>query len=284
MSSILFVDYQTVIPASWLNAINDMAYTGNVPATTFTLTNLVVNASVSGSGMIAYMSSPPAIGNMLPNTGSFTVVTASSQFNGPGTGLTGTAPLLSIGGTAANISGVVTTAHGGTGLSSLPANALLVGNGTGNIQSISAGIAGNILVDTGTVWASQPIPSAFDSGTVMLFQQTSAPTGWTKLTTHNNKALRVVSGAVSTGGSVPFTTAFASGLSAAATTLSIAQIPSHTHGYTGPFSPLNYGGTYGDYGNPASSTTGATGGGGSHAHSLPSFEVQYVDIILASKN
>ena len=50
---------------------------------------------------------------------------------------------------------------------------------------------------------------AFPSGTKMLFQQTSAPTGWTKITSGvNNKALRVVSGSVGSGGNVAFTTAF----------------------------------------------------------------------------
>jgi len=48
----------------------------------------------------------------------------------------------------------------------------------------------------------------FPSGTLMLFAQTSAPTGWTKSTTHNNKALRVVSGSASSGGTNAFTTAF----------------------------------------------------------------------------
>ena len=38
---------------------------------------------------------------------------------------------------------------------------------------------------------SGPIPST----TKMLFFQASAPTGWTKDITHNNKALRVVNGA-----------------------------------------------------------------------------------------
>lgn len=52
--------------------------------------------------------------------------------------------------------------------------------------------------------------SEFPSGTSMLFAQTAAPTGWTKSTTHNDKALRVVSGTASSGGSVAFSTAFAS--------------------------------------------------------------------------
>ena len=46
------------------------------------------------------------------------------------------------------------------------------------------------------------------SGTKMLFQQTSAPTGWTKQTDHNNKALRVVTGTAGTGGTNSFTNAF----------------------------------------------------------------------------
>jgi len=51
---------------------------------------------------------------------------------------------------------------------------------------------------------------AFPSGTKMLFQQTSAPTGWTKVTSGvNNHALRVVSGTAGSGGNAAFTTVFA---------------------------------------------------------------------------
>jgi hypothetical protein len=52
--------------------------------------------------------------------------------------------------------------------------------------------------------------ASFDSGTRLAFQQTAAPTGWTKDLTHNNKALRIINGTVGTGGTVAFTTAFAS--------------------------------------------------------------------------
>ena len=44
-----------------------------------------------------------------------------------------------------------------------------------------------------------------ETGTKMVFWQAAAPTGWTKQTTHNDKALRVVSGA---GGGYAGTTAF----------------------------------------------------------------------------
>ena len=52
---------------------------------------------------------------------------------------------------------------------------------------------------------------AFPSGTKMIFQQTSAPTGWTKVTSSvDNKALRVVSGSAGSGGSNAFSNTFAS--------------------------------------------------------------------------
>ena len=69
----------------------------------------------------------------------------------------------------------------------------------------------------------------FPSGTIMLFQQTAAPTGWTKLTALNDVGLRIVSG---TAGSVTNQTAFSTVFTqtaTGATTLSTSQIPSHTH-------------------------------------------------------
>lgn len=135
----------------------------------------------------------------------------------------------------------------------------------------------------------------FPAGTVMLFVQTTAPTGWTKSTTHNDKALRVVNGVAGSGGSVGFTTAFTAGLSGGATTLSTAQMPSHTHNatiyYSGESGPNRYiiSSAIG-YGSWSSSpfTVAAdlwsVGGGGSHTHTLPSFAVSYVDVIIATKD
>lgn len=140
----------------------------------------------------------------------------------------------------------------------------------------------------------------FPAGTLMLFQQTAAPTGWTKQTTHNDKALRVVSGTASSGGTSAFTTVFAnqtptintSGLSAGATTLSTAQMPSHTHSNgMGAYGVNLYSGLD-QYGYNGSTSTGAAGGGGSHSHSMSgsatssaiTLNVQYVDLIIASKS
>lgn len=179
--------------------------------------------------------------------------------------------------------------------------------------------------------------AAFPSGTLMLFQQTAAPTGWTKQVTHNDKALRVVSGTASSGGTTAFSTAFAtpsvsgsisgspdvSGLSVAmsgnigSTTLSINQIPSHSHSARGMRANadqadggnrnLNVGKMNGQSG-PSSDfylNTGSAGGGGSHNHShslsgslsgsanagnlavssaTAAINVQYVDLIIAAKD
>lgn len=189
---------------------------------------------------------------------------------------------------AANIiTGVLPAVNGGTGVSSFP----------------SPGTSGNVLTSNGSAWTSAAA-AAFDAGTLMLFQQTAAPTGWTKQTTHNNKALRVVSGTASSGGTSSFTTVFTdqtptintSGLSAGATTLSTSQIPSHNHTFSATGGndavPSWNAGTGGTNFGTITASTNNTGGGGSHTHSVSgsatsssiTLAVQYVDLIIASKN
>lgn len=150
--------------------------------------------------------------------------------------------------------------------------------------------------------------TAFPTGTVMLFVQSTAPTGWTKSTAHNDKALRVVSGSVSSGGSVAFSTAFSSsrGITVDSTTLTTSQIPSHDHPWTGRKAAnsswsggestiYGYGYRYYSYSifelddDPAVTTdTGsaaAQGGGVSHNHSgSVNMAVQYVDVIICTKD
>jgi len=84
MASILFVDYQTVIPASWLNDVNNAVYNGVWPSANLTVNNLVVNTSLSGTGVNALFASPPPIGSTAPNTGVFTGLTASGTVTGTG--------------------------------------------------------------------------------------------------------------------------------------------------------------------------------------------------------
>jgi hypothetical protein len=137
-------------------------------------------------------------------------------------------------------------------------------------------------------WAYLP------TGTAMMFVQTSAPTGWTKSTTHDNKALRVVSGAASSGGSVAFTTAFASQTTTIGnTTLTASQIPSHTHSFATQTGTAGTGSGYvtGTAASPIVSTgtfttDGGTGGGTAHTHTSTAINlaVSYVDVIIATKD
>lgn len=137
--------------------------------------------------------------------------------------------------------------------------------------------ANNAWLTVATFLGSGLSLGGFAPGTVMLFVQTAAPTGWTKSTTHDNKALRVVSGSVTTGGTQNFTAVLNGTVNA--TTLTTAQIPSHTH--TGRNNSAAGVGSIGTTLGAAAGDTGATGGGGSHTHSM---DVAYVDVIIATKN
>lgn len=130
------------------------------------------------------------------------------------------------------------------------------------------------------------------SGTVMIFTDAAAPTGFTKVTTHNNKSLRVVSGTGGgSGGTTDFTTVFSnltvpfSGTTGD-TTLTTPQLPSHTHNsvFSTPGTILLAGNT-----SNALGTLGNTGGGGSHNHPITgsgplNLTVKYIDAIIASRD
>jgi hypothetical protein len=205
---------------------------------------------------------------------------------------TGALSATSFSGSGANLTSVVNSVIAGSGIT--------VSGATGNV--------------TITATASSPIPA----GTAMLFYQAAAPTGWTQVTTQNNKALRIVSGTGGgTGGSVAFTTAFASQTPAGSVsvsgtnasgavssyTLATADIPSHTHNARQLGSNIGCGGGQ-VVGDGACSTvadfvTKATGGGGGHSHGFTNptwsgsgsftgtainLAVQYIDVIICTKN
>jgi hypothetical protein len=51
----------------------------------------------------------------------------------------------------------VSVANGGTGVASLSANHVLLGNGTSAVQLVAPGTSGNVLTSNGTTWQSSPI-------------------------------------------------------------------------------------------------------------------------------
>ena len=132
--------------------------------------------------------------------------------------------------------------------------------------------------------------SSFPAGTVMLFPQSAAPTGWTKDTaaTLDNAALRVVtSTAWASGkqGATAFTSVFGSGKTVGSTTLAVSQTPSHDHSgnYVGGGVASTTGLTEAPNRVVEASNVVAQGGGGSHDHTL-SLDLNYINMIIASKD
>lgn len=169
---------------------------------------------------------------------------------------------------------------------------VISGDTSGAITLQAPAIAGSTTLtlpaSSGTVVTSANIndyAQSFPSGTRLAFQQTAAPTGWTKDTTAalNDSIMRIVTGTASSGGSTAFST-FNGQTATGATTLAESQIPSHTHpnGASNNTSSVSGGGVSNSRASYAS-TTGSTGGGGSHTHSMTT-AIKYYDFIIASKD
>lgn len=169
------------------------------------------------------------------------------------------------------------------------------------VNNVAPDSSGNVTLNI------QPFPS----GTKMLFNQASAPSGWTKQTSVDNAALRVVSGSGGgTGGSIAFSTLFATGKAVSlsgnvgATTLTAAQMPSHRH--TFPHTSSLYYTTVGaeafytigwrpdgdtdkQYRDGMVNSLNTTGSSNSHTHTLAgtasiALNVKYTDVIICSKS
>ena len=178
-----------------------------------------------------------------------------------------------------------------------------------NLHISNAGSNGQFLAKQsgntgGLTWTTVTSEDFIPNGTVMAFWQSGAPTGWTQVTSQNDKVLRVVSG---TGGGTGGTWATSAGLTtdsqgahthtsaahthtgaahthtgashthtggslaAGAHTLSTAEMPSHTHNSIVYQTNWSYGWGHGVNeagGSSQNFATSATGGGGSHVHSL----------------
>ena len=113
-----------------------------------------------------------------------------------------------------------------------------------NSTSATTAATANLVTDVYDEVKNNVIPA----GTTMLFYQSAAPTGWTKLTSQNNKALRVVSGTGGgTGGNNTFTSAFSN---------RAVPLLEHSHSANAGNQSANH------------SHGGTTDGGGAHGHNI----------------
>jgi hypothetical protein len=262
------------------------AASGGVTTISFGSTGLTPSTATSGAVSVA---GTLAIAN--GGTGSTSTTYCSLTSN-----VTGTLPIAN-GGTgststtfvnaATNVTGTLPVANGGTGATTQTAYAVLAGGttSTGAYQSIaSVGTSGQVLTSNGAgaLPTFQAAGGGFPVGTRMSFQQTSAPTGWTKDTTAaiNDSILRLVTGSATSGGTTAFSTWNAQ-TATGDTTLSTAQIPSHSH--TGGIGAGSGQFQAAEQPFAAAGNTGSTGGGGSHNHSLTQ-TLKYYDFIIAAKD
>ena len=237
-------------------------------------------------------------------TSSLADVTASSTITATGAiaangGLTGTTATMS-----GNVTGGTLTSTGDVDATGDVGGATATITGTATVGGVAcsgtATFTGTVALGSATVTGfNEGVPS----GTRMIFQQTAAPTGWTKetnATNYNDRVMRVVTGTPTIGGIQAFSTVF-NRTSVDSHVLTINEIPyhdhgggSHTHTYTRDTNTANVNGasattTIRD--NSATvDTTGAsgtiiTGQGGSlgHIHTFDN-RVTYVDFIIATKN
>jgi hypothetical protein len=150
----------TSISSGTLNLTTPLTVnSGGIGATTATQ-NFVfagpANGSTAGAPNFRALTAadlPAGSGSYIANQ---TTQQATSNFNISGSGIIGTS--LSAG--SLSLTNALSVTNGGTGASSLTANAVLIGNGTGAIQTLAPGTTGNVLVSNGTNWVSQAAPAS----------------------------------------------------------------------------------------------------------------------------
>jgi hypothetical protein len=133
--------YTMTAPVITGGSITGVALTGN----TFT-SPVISGGSINNT----------PIGATTASTGAFSTlsVTGAATFSGAVVANTFSSSGATI--TGGSISGItdLAVADGGTGRSTLTANAVLVGDGTSGINSVAPGTSGNVLTSDGTSWAS----------------------------------------------------------------------------------------------------------------------------------
>ena len=124
----------------------------------------------AASGTVALLSNITGT-NSGTNTGDVTLAGAPDYITISGQTITRNAIDL-----AADVTGTLPIASGGTSSTTLTANAVLLGNGTSALQTVAPGTTGNVLTSNGTTWTSAAATGATYATELQARQGTSTTT------------------------------------------------------------------------------------------------------------
>jgi len=140
----------------------DIVATVSAPGTTAFISAIGSNSSITTltnlSGSAQTLTRFPAIQGWVDHAGT---VQAYLDYNGLFnlTSLTASLPVFTDANKNLTSTGIVGVAHGGTGLSTLTANNVILGNGASAPNFVAPGTSGNVLTSNGTTWVSSSLPA-----------------------------------------------------------------------------------------------------------------------------
>jgi trimeric autotransporter adhesin len=166
---------------TYVNSVGATSPVASSGGTTPTISMAQANATTDG-----YLSSTDwtTFNNKGTGNGSVTSV----DVLGGSTGLTTSGGPITGSGNI-TIAGTLVVSNGGTGVTSLTANAVVIGNATGAVTTVSPGALNNALISNGTNWVSQALPA---SGVTVTDDTSSNATRYITLTANTSGTITTV--------------------------------------------------------------------------------------------